>query len=73
MYNAERMHLAAPAGGAMREVFAAAVAANALLVILHVSAIAAVLQQKLAVAQAAPELRRVGIRRRQRLFHGFFE
>ena len=54
MDHAERMHPAAPGRCLMPEIFTAALPAHALLVVLHMAAIAAVLQQQHAIAQAAP-------------------
>src|ERR1039458_9685753 len=73
MHNAEGMHLAAPACRAMCKTFAAADAAHGLLIILHVAAIAAVLQQQLSVAQAAPEGGGIRVGRGCRFLHGLFK
>src|SRR6185437_13969074 len=72
MNDAERMDLAAAAGCAVHKTFAATGAAGRLLVILHMAAIGTVLQQQLAVLQAAPERRRVGVRCREWFAGGVF-
>ena len=72
VYHAEGMDLAAPACRTMAEIFAAALPAHRLLVVLHVAAIGAVLQQQHAVAQAAPEHGGIRVGCRQRLLHGVF-
>ena len=72
LYHAEGMYLAAPACRSMGKIFAAALPAHRLLVILHVAAIGAVLQQQHAVVQAAPEGGGIRVGRRHRLLHGVF-
>ncbi len=54
VHHAERMHLGAAAGGAVFQVLATAFTADRLLVELHMAARRAVLQQQLALLNAAP-------------------
>ena len=55
MHHTKGVHFATSACRARCEIFAAAFAAHRLLIVLHVSAIAAVLQQEETVAHAAPK------------------